>query len=54
MGITSCEYSQPNSSQDWTRRREELSIIKSIKQNWNSELAAFKHEFGSSNTNELA
>ena len=53
MGITSCESSQPNSSQDWIRR-EELSIIKSVKKNWNSKLAAFKHGFGSSNTDELA
>ena len=30
MEITSCEFSQPNSPQDWTRRREELEIIKSI------------------------
>jgi hypothetical protein len=30
MGTTSCEYSQPNSPQDWTRRRKELSIIKSV------------------------
>ena len=38
MEITSCEYSQPNSPQDWTRRREELGIIKSIQKieilNW--------------------
>jgi len=30
MKIKSCEYSQPNSPQDWTRRREELGIIKSV------------------------
>ena len=29
MEMTSCEYSQPNSPQDWTRR-EELGIIKSV------------------------
>ena len=38
MEITSCEYYQPNSPQDWTRRREELGIIKSIQKikilNW--------------------
>jgi hypothetical protein len=27
METTSCEYSQLNSPQDWTRRREELGII---------------------------
>jgi hypothetical protein len=30
MEMTSYEYSQPNSPQDWTRRREELEIIKSV------------------------
>jgi len=30
MEIKSCGYSQPNSPQDWTRRREELGIIKSV------------------------
>ena len=30
MKITSCEYSQSNSPQDWTRRREELEIIKYV------------------------
>jgi hypothetical protein len=30
MKMTSREYSQPNSPQDWTRRREELKIIKSV------------------------
>jgi len=30
MEIKSYEYSQSNSPQDWTRRREELGIIKSI------------------------
>ena len=38
MEIISCEYSQPNSPQDWTRRREELWIIKSVQKieilNW--------------------
>jgi len=38
MEITSCEFSQPNSPQDWTRRREELEIINSIQKieilNW--------------------
>ena len=37
MEISSCEYSKPNSPQDWTRR-EELGIIKSIQKieilNW--------------------
>jgi len=30
MEITPCEYSQPNAPQDWTRRREELWIVKSV------------------------
>jgi len=30
MEIKSCEYSQPNSPQDWTRRREELRFTKSV------------------------
>jgi len=30
MEIKSCEYSQPNSPQDWTRRRQDLGIIKSV------------------------
>jgi hypothetical protein len=30
MKMTSCEYFEPNSPQDWTRRREELRIIKSV------------------------
>ena len=30
MKIKSCEYSQPNLPQDWTRRREELGIIKYV------------------------
>ena len=38
MEIKSCEYSQPNSPQDWTRKREELGIIKSVQKieilNW--------------------
>ena len=38
MEATSYEYCQPNSPQDWTRRREELRIIKSVQKieilNW--------------------
>ena len=38
MEIKSYEYSQSNSPQDWTRRREELGIIKSVQKieilNW--------------------
>ena len=30
MEIKSYEYSQPNSPQDWTRRREELGFTKSV------------------------
>jgi len=30
MEIKSCRYSQLNSPQDWTKRREELGIIKSV------------------------
>ena len=30
METTSCEYCQPNSPQDWMRRREELGIVKSV------------------------
>ena len=30
MEIKSYEYSQPNSPQDWTRRRQDLEIIKSV------------------------
>ena len=53
MEMTSCEYSQPNSPQDWTRRREELGIIKSV-QKIEILSVAFKHGFGSSNTDKLA
>ena len=53
MEIKSCEYSQPNSPQDWTRRREELGFTKSV-QKIEILSVAFKHGFGSSNTNELA
>ena len=54
MEITSYEYSQPNSPQDWTRRREELRIIKSVQKikilNW----LPPSMDFESSNTDELA
>jgi hypothetical protein len=30
MEMTSCEYFQSDSPQDWTRSRKEFSIIKSI------------------------
>jgi hypothetical protein len=38
MEIASCEYSQPNPPQDWTRSKEELLNIKSVQKfenlNW--------------------
>ena len=49
MEITSYEYSQPKSPQDWAR----IVKYQICLENWNFELAAFKHGFGSSNTDEL-
>ena len=53
MDITSCMYSQLKSPQRLDRKRRRIIDHQIYPENCKSELTAFKHGFGDSNTDKL-